>query len=98
MAILVTGATGTVGTDLVKAVQARGIPVRALVHNPANAGKVEGPGVEIVSGDLQKPETLAAAMEGTEKAFLLSQPSPKMPQEARNFVAAAKSAGVNSSV
>ena len=95
MTILVTGATGQVGTELVKALLARGATVRALVHNPASAGKVEGPGVETVSGDLQKPETLETAMRGIEKAFLLSQPSPQMPQEARNFVAAAKGAGVS---
>ncbi len=95
MTILVTGATGQVGTELVKALLARGATVRALVHNPSSAGKVEGPGVETVSGDLQKPETLETAMRGIEKAFLLSQPGPQMPQEARNFVAAAKGAGVS---
>lgn len=95
MTTLVTGATGQVGMELVKALLARGATVRALVHNPASAGKVEGPGVETVSGDLQKPETLETAMRGIEKAFLLSQASPQMPQEARNFVAAAKGAGVS---
>jgi uncharacterized protein YbjT (DUF2867 family) len=59
--ILVTGATGTVGRQLVNQLVQTGHHVRALTRNPAKANLPAG--VEIVVGDLAKPETLTAALE-----------------------------------
>src|SRR5204863_4114458 len=70
--ILVTGATGKSGRAIVKQLAEAGAQVRALVRDPAKAAWLaELPGVEIVQGDLSKPETLDAAFVGIERALLL---------------------------
>jgi uncharacterized protein YbjT (DUF2867 family) len=67
---LVTGATGNAGGELVRALAAAGEPVRALVRNPARAYLPEG--VDVVAGDLNRPESVAAALGGVRGAFLLA--------------------------
>ncbi|MCC3326920.1 NAD(P)H-binding protein [Nocardia abscessus] len=67
--ILVTGATGNVGAELVRTLSEAGEQVRALVRDPAKAALA--PGVEAVTGDLNRPETLADALEGVDGMFLL---------------------------
>jgi len=65
--ILVTGATGSVGREIVRLLHKNGLKVRALSRNP---GKANFPaGVAAVAGDLLKPETFQAALEGVEKVF-----------------------------
>lgn len=92
--ILVIGATGTVGSEVVKQLVEGEHRVRALVRDPAKASKF-GPEVEIVKGDLAKPETLAAAFAGIEKAFVLSPPlGPEFPDLEGNAFNAAKKSGV----
>src|SRR3954447_19817225 len=61
--ILVTGATGHVGAELVRTLAAAGEPVRALVRDASRAAALPD-GVEAVAGDLNRPETLPAAMAG----------------------------------
>ena len=54
--ILVTGAAGLNGSELVRRLSARGIPVRALVRNMARAqGLISLPSVEVVEGDMAFP-------------------------------------------
>ena len=62
--ILVTGATGRTGSEVVKALIAKGEQVRALVRDPHRAGAIQGPGVELVVGNVEKPETWDAALQG----------------------------------
>ena len=93
--ILVTGATGTIGKDVVKGLRAKGEQVRAMIHNPEKAPPASRePGVEYVTGDLEMPETVIAALQGVEKAFLLSPEDPRMPELHGKFAATAKDAGV----
>lgn len=67
--ILVTGATGTVGTEVVKALAGRGTPLRAGYRSrPQNVPA----GVEGVQLDFDRPETLAPALRGVDTLFLLS--------------------------
>lgn len=61
MKILITGSTGYLGGSIVREACARGYSVRALCRKEPEPGTLPG-GVEIVPGDLAKPETLAAAM------------------------------------
>jgi uncharacterized protein YbjT (DUF2867 family) len=91
--ILVTGATGTTGSEIVKQLSALGIYVRALVRNREKAAKLVGPNVEIVMGDLDKPETLDTALSGVERALLLPANTPQQVEQERNFIEAAKRAG-----
>jgi uncharacterized protein YbjT (DUF2867 family) len=75
--ILVTGATGTVGIELVKRLWAAGAPTRALVHDASKADVVRRPNVEIAQGDFSVPETLAAALEEVDTVFLASPPGSR---------------------
>jgi uncharacterized protein YbjT (DUF2867 family) len=67
--ILVTGATGNVGSELVRALAERGERVRALIRR-ADAELPDG--VEGVVGDLDRPESLAPAFDGVRAVHLLS--------------------------
>ncbi|GAA4609701.1 NAD(P)H-binding protein [Actinoallomurus liliacearum] len=67
--ILITGATGNVGRHLVTRLSASGVRVRALTRDPEAAGLPAG--VETVAGDLGRPESLEAALEGVDSVFLV---------------------------
>jgi uncharacterized protein YbjT (DUF2867 family) len=71
MTILVTGATGTVGRHVTEQLARRGVPVRALTRNPGRARTILPDGVEIVAGDLMRPETLREAVKDAEAMFLI---------------------------
>ena len=91
--ILVTGATGKVGSEVVRQLAAAGTPVRALVRDPVGASGIRLPGVEIVSGDLARPETLAPALAGVERVFLLTPAHRDMLEYESNVVDAAAASG-----
>jgi uncharacterized protein YbjT (DUF2867 family) len=67
--ILVTGATGNVGSEVVSALAVAGEQVRALVRDRSKATLPAG--AEPVAGDLNKPETMTDALAGVSAAFLL---------------------------
>lgn len=93
--ILITGATGTNGVEIAKLLSGKGVRCRALVRRPEKANALSGlPGVELVQGDFEHPETLAPALEGIEKSLLISSIDPRLPEIQGNFVQAAKRAGV----
>ncbi len=92
--ILVTGATGKSGREIVTQLSATGARIRALVRTPAKAAWLAAlPGVEIVQGDLSKPETLPAAFVDVTRALLLPAPAPGAVVEQSNFIVAAVRAG-----
>ena len=93
--ILVTGATGLNGGELIRLLSARGVPVRALVRQAKKAEALAAlPGVEIVEGDMARPETLPAALRGVDRAMLISSSDATMQEVQSNFIDAAKTAGV----
>lgn len=67
----VTGATGLLGNNLVRALLARGVEVRALVRDETKAREQLGTlaGLEIVVGDMADPRGFAAALEGCDVLF-----------------------------
>lgn len=71
--ILVTGATGNVGSAAVRLLAARHQAARALVRDPSRVADV---GVEIVTGDFDRPDTLDAAMRGIDTILLVSPAVP----------------------
>lgn len=87
MTILVTGATGHVGRQVVAQLVAAGAPVRALTRNPAAATFPAG--VEVVRGDLLEPASLETALAGVDRMYLFPEP-----RTATEVVGAAKRAGV----
>lgn len=93
--ILVTGATGLNGGELVHQLSARGVALRALVRSAAKAAALSAlPNVEVVAGDMARPETLSGALRGVDRAMLISSSDPAMLEVQSNFIAAAVSAGV----
>ncbi|WP_327026567.1 SDR family oxidoreductase [Micromonospora sp. NBC_01739] len=87
MTILVTGATGNVGKEVVKHLLAAGAQVRALTRDPDKASFP--PEVEVVQGDLLEPETIRPALAGVTAMHLFS-----VPETAAQVVELAKQAGV----
>ena len=70
--ILVTGATGYVGGRLVPRLLAAGAVVRVMARDPGRlSGREWLPRVQLVAGDVLRPETLAAALEGVHTAYYL---------------------------
>jgi uncharacterized protein YbjT (DUF2867 family) len=100
--ILVTGATGYIGGRLVPRLLAAGYPVRLLVRDTLRLqGRPWLDQVEIVQGDVLKPETLPAALAGAEVAYYLVHSMSGSADfherdliAARNFGTAARAAGV----
>ncbi|MFC7816959.1 NAD(P)H-binding protein [Streptomyces sp. NPDC057367] len=67
--VLVTGATGNVGRQVVVQLLATGTAVRALVRDPESAGLPET--VKVVGGDLSESDTLEGALTGSDTVFLI---------------------------
>lgn len=70
MAILVTGSTGTIGSQVLAHLQGRGADIRALTRSPETAKFPSG--VVPVRGDLGDVESVRAAMQGVSTLFLLA--------------------------
>jgi len=95
MTILVTGATGTVGRQVVQHLVTRGADVRALVRNPAKAAEVGLPtGVELAQGDLLDVDALRSAMSGVSTLFLLNAVTPDEFSQALIALNLAREAGI----
>lgn len=75
--VLVTGSTGRQGGATARALLAAGIPVRALVRDPATgrARAVEALGAELVTGDLHDRESVIRAAEGARAVFSVQMPA-----------------------
>ncbi|WP_369194950.1 NmrA family NAD(P)-binding protein [Streptomyces djakartensis] len=70
--LLVTGATGTVGRQIVAELLARGHRVRALTRDAARARTLLPAGAEVVEGDLTEPDGTAGALEGVTGLHLIT--------------------------
>lgn len=70
MAILVTGSTGTIGSQVLAHLQGRNVEVRALTRSPETAQLPAG--VKAVRGDLADPDSVRAALQGVSTMFLLA--------------------------
>jgi uncharacterized protein YbjT (DUF2867 family) len=92
--ILVTGATGLNGAHIVKELAAQGVPFRALVRNRTKAASLLPDNLDIVEGDMSRPETLGPALEGIDKALLISSADARMLETQCSFIDACKCAGV----
>lgn len=92
--ILVTGATGRVGSQVVVHLGQSGIPCRALVRSPERADDLRGYDTEIAIGNFSEPESLDDALRGVTAALLVSPPRPEQPAWETAFIDAAARAPV----
>lgn len=94
--ILVTGATGTVSSEVVKALAGHEVTVRAGVHSPAKAERLKqlNPEVQLVELDYTRPETVAAAFTSVDRVFLLTPFTGDQVAIGKQLVDAAQLAGV----
>ena len=91
--ILITGASGNVGKEVLKQVAATGAKVRAAFQTVTKAAASPS-GVEIATMDYNKPETLQAALKSIERVFLVAPPMPNLPALERKAVDEIKQSGV----
>ena len=71
--VLVIGATGSVGGEVVTLLSRMGEKVRAATREPATARSPHS-AVEFVEFDLERPQTFAAALDGVDRVFLIARP------------------------
>lgn len=93
MTILVTGANGTIGRQVVEQLARRGADVRALVRDTAKASFPDG--VAVVQGDLLDVDSMRSALNGVSTLFLLNAVAPDEFTQALITLNAARAAGVN---
>jgi len=84
--ILVTGASGTIGSFVVDLLQEKGADFVALARSSEKAKSFNQKGIQTVIGDFADIESLNIAMEGIDKVFLLSVTSPEIPRLQGNVV------------
>lgn len=96
MKVLVTGASGNVGREVVRILQQRGVPLRITGRaGGARSGAVAGPGAESVPLDFQDASTFAAAARGCDAVFLLRPPPVSDTKATLNpFIDVARAEGV----
>jgi uncharacterized protein YbjT (DUF2867 family) len=92
--ILVTGATGNNGTEIVKRLATADVQVRAMVRDRERASAIALPHVEVVEADFDHPATLLGALDGVERAFLLTNSSERTQSQQIAFVDAARQSSV----
>lgn len=95
--ILVTGATGTVGSEVVKQLSkdASGYNIMAGVHSIENAKRVQQyDRVKALQIDYDKQEGLETAFKDADKLFLLTHPSTKSAEHESNLISEAKKSGI----
>ena len=92
--IVVSGATGNVGSELVEQLSLLDVQFRALVRDPALALSLVGPEIELVTGDFGRADSLDAALEGAQRLFLLCSTSDEQVELETGAIAAAARAGV----
>jgi len=87
--ILISGATGNVGKELVKQLLDKSAQIRVLIRDERKAADFDHR-VEVAVGDLDKPDTLATAMQGVDRLFFVTP----VTEQVLNLLKAAKQGGV----
>lgn len=92
--ILITGATGNIGTELTKQLAERQVPFRAMVRSRQGGGALaELAGAELVIADFNNEKAVASALQGIERAFLLTPSSEQAEAQQLTFVDTARRLG-----
>lgn len=91
--ILVTGATGNTGQALVTALNSRGATVRAMVRSQRDVARLPA-GTSVAVADFDDPASVAAALDGAERAYLVTPSSERAEAQQRQFAQLAAAAGI----
>ena len=92
--ILVTGATGNTGSALLQELEARGSRVRAMVRSHKDGARLPGTAAATVVANFDDPASLARALEGVTRAYLVTPSSPQAEAQQVRFAEQAVGAGV----
>ena len=88
--ILVTGATGNNGSELIKRLSGAAIPVRGMVRKQPDASYNAPPNVEFITADFADGGSIRRALEGVERAFLVTNSSERVQEHQLRFVEEAR--------
>lgn len=91
--VLVTGATGNTGRAVLNALIEGGTPVRAMVRSEADRSRLPA-GTPVVAADFEDPASLAAALDGAGRAYLVTPSSERAEAQQRRFADLALQAGL----
>lgn len=91
--ILITGATGTNGAEILKRLAHNGVAVRAMVRRKPES-RQELAGVEYAVADLDDPASVRRVLEGVERAFLATNSTERVEAQQLSFIEQAKAAGI----
>jgi uncharacterized protein YbjT (DUF2867 family) len=92
--ILITGATGTVGSEVVKRLSAHGVQVRAVTRDPRKVGAQRLPHVQFVQGDFEDIDSMRRACAGVDQAFLATNSTARTEHQQIAFTRVAHQSGV----
>ena len=92
--IFVTGAGGTVGSEVVRALSNAGAKLRAGYSSEEKAAKARGLGIDAAAADFSQPDTLPAVLRGCDHLFLLGATAPNQTELEIGVVRAARDAGI----
>jgi uncharacterized protein YbjT (DUF2867 family) len=91
--VLITGATGTVGSNILRILASQGEPVRAMTRDPQRI-PASLSGVEVARADFDDPPSLLQAVRGVDAIFLMSAPASPTARHELAMLEAARSGGV----
>jgi uncharacterized protein YbjT (DUF2867 family) len=92
--ILVTGATGNNGLEVLKRLAAQNVQAHAMVRDRNRAKAIADMGIEMVEADFDLLETLPSALAGVDQAFLVTNSTERAEAQQLAFVEAAQQSGV----
>ena len=92
--VLITGATGRVGSALLDRLSDANVDLRVLSHDESKAQSLRNRGVEVIQGDFLTPETLGPALDQVTAVFLATPIHPEQITQATNVIQAATNSGI----
>jgi (4-alkanoyl-5-oxo-2,5-dihydrofuran-3-yl)methyl phosphate reductase len=94
MTVLVCGATGTTGGEVLRQLRDRGVQLRAMTRSEKAAERFREEGIKAVVADLAEPSTLTKALGQAAAVYVANSASPELPQHEHNLARAAAESGV----